>query len=150
MDGEILSDETVIALGPTIHCAVPDGYLYVGLQRLADLRNWPLGTHSFRASQAMAIELCDQPGRAGRGCTMCRPNLDDVLMTVVVEEAEGGPAPYPTMVTPDYRRRYRIELDTGALSTDHCDGLAVSLALRLEQTAAQFVNDPHGECGPCE
>lgn len=149
LTGEIASDERVITIGPYVFCTFPDGYLYVSLHPLSDLRNWPVGTHAVRGSEAMLIELCDRPGRTDRGCTMCRPKLDDAFVTVVIEEAEGGPAPYPDMVTPNYRRHYRIEVDTGALSADECEGLNVSLALRFEQTAAQFVNDPHGECGPC-
>lgn len=148
--GEIMSDETVISLGPSIHCNVPGGYLYVGLHPLTDIRRWPLGRHPVPATDALAIELCDRPGRTGRGCTFCRPTLGGVLVTVVVEEAAGGPAPYPEMVTPDYRRRYRIEVETGALSADECDGMTISLSLDLQQTAAGYVNDPHGQCWPCE
>lgn len=62
-----------------------------------------------------------------------RPNLP-----LVVEEATGGIADYPLMVTPDYRRVFRIDFArTEALGT--CAGTAsMTMSLRFVQTATDF------------
>ena len=58
------------------------------------------------------------------------------------------------MVTSDYRRSYRIEIDTGFRNAGNgattCNGVAVKSSLHLEQTAAHYLDDPHGECMACD
>jgi hypothetical protein len=59
-------------------------------------------------------------------------------LPLVVEEAVGGPADYPQMVTPDYRRVFRLDFaETEPLGA--CGGTAtMTMSLRLAQTPADF------------
>jgi hypothetical protein len=71
-------------------------------------------------------------------------------LKLAVEEAVGGPADYPAIVTPDYRRVLRVELDRSVtLQTDGGETCSVpaakNISLRLVQTAADFAIT-QGEC----
>jgi hypothetical protein len=153
LDGEVFKDEFVNTIGPTVRCETPTGYVYLALEKLGDPRAWPVGTRTLRGAEAgLVLEVADCPKDAP--CFPCKAGVADASVTVVVEEAAGAAAPYPRMVTADYRRTYRIEVDTGPRSTANgvstCSGVAVALSLHLEQTAARYVDNPHGECTPCE
>ena len=73
---------------------------------------------------------------------------------VVVEEAAGGIADFPLLVTPDYRRVFRIELDVANTLASNVSGTCgvvatMTVSLRLTQTPDDFTvrNQP---CGYCE
>jgi len=83
--------------------------------------------------------------------------IDDVDgVTVEVLEVEGGPAPYPAIVTDDYRIRYRLSFDRAdvvAAAADTSDGCAtcdapLSLAfdLTFERTASDFAVVEDADC----
>jgi hypothetical protein len=74
-------------------------------------------------------------------------------LQLTAEEAVGGAADYPAMVTPDYRRVLRIDLDRSVtLQTDGGTTCGVTatmiLSLRLVQTAADFTPTQR-TCGRC-
>lgn len=153
LDGEIFKDEFVNTIGPSVRCATPTGYVYVSFEKLGDPRGWVLGARTLRGRESgLAIELSDCPAQGP--CLPCEAAVDDATVTVVVEQAAGAAAPYPKMVTSDYRRTYRIEIDTGSRTTQNgataCKPLAIKASLQLEQTAADFVDNPQGQCTACE
>lgn len=73
---------------------------------------------------------------------------------VVVAEAAGGIADFPLLVTPDYRRVFRIELDVANTLASNVSGTCgvvatMTVSLRLTQTPDDFTvrNQP---CAFCE
>jgi hypothetical protein len=72
--------------------------------------------------------------------------VQGVSVKLVVDEATGGAAPYPTMVTAHYRRNYQIQVDTGAMTDTACGTIAVSVTVQLQQTNADIAYDPNGPC----
>ena len=154
LDGEVFKNEFVNTIGPTVRCTTATGYVYVTFEKLGDPRAWPVGTRTLRGAESgLGIEVSDCP-KSGP-CFPCKAAVDDVTVTVVVEEAAGAAAPYPKMVTSDYQRAYRIEIDTGTRSTGNgistCSSVSVRSSLHLEQTSARYVDDPHAECATyCE
>ena len=70
-------------------------------------------------------------------------------MTVTVETATGGPAPYPKMVTDDFVRTFRLDFDTATATSagQPCDlPVTGKVSLHLTQTAADYVYDPDAPC----
>lgn len=71
---------------------------------------------------------------------------------MIVETARGSAAPYPQMVTDDFERTFRLELDTATatptMSTgEACDfPVTEKVSLHLTQTAADYVYDPQAPC----
>jgi hypothetical protein len=62
---------------------------------------------------------------------------------VVVEEATGGIADFPSVVTSDYRRVFRIDLDVAETLADAISGTCgvvatMTASLRFTQTPADF------------
>ncbi|MBW2523835.1 MAG: hypothetical protein JRI23_06655 [Deltaproteobacteria bacterium] len=85
----------------------------------------------------------------------CRARGDEAGATVTVDLAEGGPAPWPNLVTEDYVRRYRIryeadDLLASAASTSDCEGctepLWLSFDLTFERRASEFALWDDGVC----
>jgi hypothetical protein len=145
LQAEMLPDNTVNAVGPNIQCDLGGGSLYASVLGLDDPRPFVLGNTSLSAAQAgLVIEFCE-PQR-GAGCRLCRPNVQGVSVKLVVDEATGGAAPYPTMVTAHYRRNYQIQVDTGAMTDTACGTIAVSVTVQLQQTNADIAYDPNGPC----
>ena len=75
------------------------------------------------------------------------------MLTVVVENATGTAAPYPTLVTDDFVRTFRLEFDTSSVTPrmsgtgKACDfPVTEQVSLHLTQTAADYVYDPHAMC----
>jgi hypothetical protein len=72
---------------------------------------------------------------------------------VVVEESAGGIADFPLLVTPDYRRVFRVELDVANTLAGNVSGTCgvvatMTLLLRLTQTPDDFTvrNQPCALC----
>ncbi len=75
-----------------------------------------------------------------------------MTMTVMVETATGGAAPYPKLVTDDFERTFRLSFDSSTATPTMSDGLAcdypltAQVSLHLTQTAADYVYDPNAPC----
>lgn len=153
--GEAAPNGSLIAAVPTVHCTLPNGYVFISLAGLGDPRSWPIGVRTLSnaslnlAEAGLVMETC-QAAPTARGCTPCRQSLANVTLTITVDKASGGAAPYPNLVSADYGRTYRIELDAalGASPSD-CPVSVSKLSLSLAQTAADYVYEPHGVCPPC-
>ncbi len=90
-------------------------------------------------------------------CTEEVPNnLLAATITISVDEAVGGVAPYPSMVTSDYRRHFSVSIDSGTLDCSSsstpagcplCQRVTSMLtAFEIEQTAADYTYTDHGPC----
>ncbi len=85
------------------------------------------------------------PDDRDRECRVCTAELPRPLVRVMVLEATGGPAAYPAMVTADFVRRFRFEVDTGFESVGttwegtRCEGRPVRATVELRVEAAHFV-----------
>lgn len=76
--------------------------------------------------------------------------------TIQVSEAVGASAPYPTMVSKDFVRRYVVELDTGAVDCSNgsvpvgcpiCSRVErLRVTLSLAQTAGDYTYDTSAPC----
>jgi hypothetical protein len=77
----------------------------------------------------------------------CSPLLDDVVVTIDVEEATGTTLPPPKLVTDDFRRVVSITFDTGE-RPGRCGtrGAAVSLSLRLQADRSNYAYYPDEYC----
>ena len=111
-----------------------------------DLREWSTGTFTLVAGGGGTREI-DPPAS---GCQV--GYLNGLTMTVTVEEAVGGSAPFPKLVTSDFLRTFRLDLDTSTLmpkgpTGEACDfPLTGQLSLHLTQTAADYIADPYQQC----
>jgi len=73
------------------------------------------------------------------GCSVQYTN--PACARVLVEEATGSEAPFPSLVTPDFRRTYRVTFDTLDRTRGDREGecsRAVSASLQFVETAASF------------
>jgi len=133
-----------------------NGFLYL----ICNPATYEMGTFIFAGSivDPRALRLSDtiQFATAWGSCAAGDPNNLGTFATLTVTEAVGGIAPYPTMVTPDYRRVYSVDLDTGPADCSNgsvpagcpiCSKVGrMQVHLALEQTAADF---QYMENGPC-
>jgi hypothetical protein len=118
---------------------------------LGDIRSWPVGTFTIVAppDSVGADYSPNTPQQAPAGT--CNPAawFDDIVLTVTVETATGGAAPYPTLVTDDFVRTFRLDLDTSTVQPRGSNGvacdlpLAAQVSLHLTQTAADYAYDPN-------
>jgi hypothetical protein len=126
------------------------------VSRLGDLRNWSAGTFTIVAP-AVSVGVdhyskTAQPvGPAGTACNVST-YLAGLVVTVTVDTATGGPAPYPKLVTDDFVRSFRLDFDTSSVRGTTAAGvpcdfaLAAQVSLHLTQTAADYVYDANGPC----
>ncbi len=152
LDVQVFQNEFVNGTGPIVNCPIgadTTGFLDVLLTRLGDLRELAAGSRTLAAGDLGVLsEICVPAG--DRGCTLSAIPLGDTKATVTVEEAVGGKAAYPKLVTADYKRVLRVEIDTGVRSSSSSAGagpsVATKLTLRLEQTAADWKYEPNAPC----
>ena len=121
---------------------------------LGDPRYWSTGTFvrvtSKRDFGSDCLSCPQTAGTTGKPCTVV--DFDDLQVNVVVETATGGAAPYPKMVTDDFVRIFRLDLDTSTatpkMSTgEACDyPVTLRISLHLTQSAADYVYDPQAPC----
>ena len=113
-----------------------------------DMREWSTGTFTLVVPDADTKEVV---GTAS-GCQV--GYLIGLTMTATVEEAVGGTAPYPKLVTDDFLRTFRLDFDTSTVMPKDYLGHACDFpltgkgSLHLTQTAADYVGDPGYHC-PC-
>jgi hypothetical protein len=134
IDGSVVSEGTLAGSKLTVelscnHDAPSESRMYhMNVEIPGDSRGWAEGT--FEVSSCYEWYRGCEASYAGSECGR-----------VVVEEATGAIAPFPEVVTPDFRRVFRIELDTfGSHSEDpagECTG-GVRAALPFVESAAGF------------
>jgi hypothetical protein len=136
-------------------CSGENGLLFnfLGLD-LGDPRTWTVGTYTLQ-NQACAIECASCGPAAGTTGAPCSYGvLDTVDVTVVVEDAVGTAAPMPKLVTDDFVRTFRVELDTSAATARSSTGgvcdypVTENVSLHLTQAATDYVYDANAPC-PC-
>jgi hypothetical protein len=120
---------------------------------LGDFRSWSVGTFTIVATpEAVGVDyIPNTPQQAAAPAGTCNPaaHFDDIVLTVTVETATGGAAPYPTLVTDDFVRTFRLDFDTSTVQPRGNDGadcdlpVAAQVSLHLTQTAADYVYDPN-------
>ena len=126
---------------------------YLGFD-LGDPRAWSVGSFTLlnRACPTECSSCNPAAGPTGKPCL--NAVLDSVNVKVVVETAIGGAAPRPKLVTDDFVRTFRLELDTSAATArtstgEVCDyPVTEKVSLHLTQTAADYVYDAEARC-PC-
>ena len=137
----------VVPYGPSIDCPAPTGNddLTLFMKGLADPRDFTLGSSVLPAAEAeLALEYAEiHPGAAVQ---LCDPGLQNVQLTLTVNEATGTSMPYPQLVSRPYRRSFQVDLDTGPLTDTTCGTIAVHLTAQFVQADADVVYDPNGPC----
>jgi hypothetical protein len=115
-----------------------------------DPRSWSVG----EASSAPAVIneqysklLPDALDGGPTCCTNCNGTAAVANLHIVVEQAVGGPADTPLLVTPDYVRVFRIEYD--GIAGLCGDGVTSHVSLQLTQTAVDFANQQTPCYGAC-
>jgi hypothetical protein len=115
-------------------------YWSMTLHYAADPRSWTAGQTVLL--ETGELEYCKSVG------TDTVPER----LSIFVEEAVGGAADFPAIVTADYRRVFRIEYTTPgrwpSAATDCVPDALVKVTLRLVQTAVDFSFE-HGVCAKC-
>jgi len=129
------------------------GHFDVVASHLGDPRTWSVGTFQVVA-EANAVGTDYFPslatnGAVATGCTTA--SLTGMVLTITVETAVGGAAPYPKLVTDEFERTFRIEFDTAtatpSTSSGPCDfAVTANVSLHLTQSAADYVYDPNAPC----
>lgn len=103
------SSELVTPGSVTISCSgAPYGIFDLVISALGDVRDWPVGTMSITAPPTSVVFK----NAVATGCGDI--DLAGLAMTMTVETAVGGSAPYPQLVTADYRRVLWIDFDTAS------------------------------------
>jgi len=136
----------------TIQCASGGGGGFeMGIQDPGDFRGWQVS--SWQMAAAGPSVIADVGPGSGLGCNGLY--FDGMELTVTVETAAGGPAPFPQVVTADFGRTFRLDFDTSTVTPansrgETCDvSLAARVSAHLTQTAADYLVDPTASCG-CE
>jgi hypothetical protein len=83
--------------------------------------------------------------------TSCVSIESDGTATLVVTRAEGGPAPYPAAVTPDYVREFTVHVEAESPASSTPGGCvtppaSATVDLQFAATAADAVNHPDNRC----
>ena len=130
-----------------IHCAGGgQGPFEFIFWELADYRTWTAGTLHIRPS---AGKFSAAYPSSGGGCTSA--DLDDMPLTITVETATGRAAAYPTLVTDDFERTFRVDFDTTGVTPANTRGacdpvISVQASLHLTQAVNDYVYDPNASC----
>jgi hypothetical protein len=115
---------------------------------LGDMRAWSTGTFDLVPTDVQfGVDFM------GPGAMCTSASYPGIRLTVTVETAIGGAAPYPKLVTDDFVRTFRLDFDTSSVdatkyrSTDACDLPVVGqVSLHLTQTAAAYLYAPNAPC----
>lgn len=130
--------------GLTIVCSA-DGTRVTFETTLGDLRKWPDGT--VRPADQSVYFRVEQSGKE-----TCSAAFHPTPLSFSVDAASGAAAPPPSLVTSDFHRSYRVNLDTRTFSvgtpSGACERVEVDIAidLQFEQTSADYHYKPDGPC----
>jgi len=147
------NQEKVIGGVAYIQCAsVGGGGFVIGVRDPGDLRSWQASSWQMAAAKGSVI--ADVGPSSGLGCNGLY--FDQMELTVTVETATGGAAPFPQVVTDDFARTFRLDFDTSTVTPvkngNPCDAsvsLSAQVSVHLTQTAADYAVFPNASCG-CE
>jgi len=135
-----------------IQCdSVGGGGFDMGVRDPGDFRGWQASSWQMAAANGSVI--ADVGPSGGLGCNGLY--FDGMELTVTVETAAGGPAPFPQVVTDDFARTFRLDFDTSTVTPANSRGEACSVpisaqvSVHLTQAAADYVANPNASCG-CE
>jgi hypothetical protein len=144
--------ESVIPGFVDIQCdSVGGGGFDMGIRDPGDFRGWQAS--SWQMAAASGGVLADVGPSSGFGCNGL--SFDGMELTVTVETAAGGPAPFPQVVSDDFVRTFRLDFDTSTVTPTRSGGATCSVSLsaqvsvHLTQNAADYLADPNASCG-CE
>ena len=105
---------------------------------MTDPRSLPLGARSLSPEDAgLAVAVS-----GGGGCDLV---IAQGTTTIDVTRAEGGAAPYPTIVTSDYARELAVHLESS--HDNGCNSMSIMVDLELAQRASDYSYDPTTVCG---
>jgi hypothetical protein len=144
--GQPVSESAVLRMT----CSGGTGYDFWLTFSLGDLRNVGVGSYAPGSPRVSYPEV-------NASETICSGSVPASGVRVVVEEAVGGPAPYPEVVTPDYRRVVRVDFNYDTPQYADGDGDAgVCIAsvrvvghVRYTVVAADYRTDPDGTIRYC-
>lgn len=120
---------------------------------LGDPRSWSVGMFQVIAeSKTVGIDyfpILATNGAVTTDCTTAFPA--GMILTITVETAVGGAAPYPMLVTDDFERTFRVEFDTATATPSTISGpcnfaVTTNVSLQLAQTAADYAYNPNAPC----
>jgi len=144
--------EQVIAGYFNVQCnSAGGGGFDMAIRDPGDFRSWQASSWQMAAAQGSVI--ADVGPSAGLGCNGLY--FDGMALTVAVETATGGAAPFPQVVTGDFARTFRLDFDTSTVTPANSRGetcatsVSAQVSVHLTQTAADYVVFPNASCG-CE
>jgi hypothetical protein len=142
---KIAGDTSTMRTEVTLACTDENGMVLEGHIELGDLRMEGVGTSRYTGKE-LSFQLTTRDGR-----DWCRTTYDDTRIILTMEEAIGGAAAGEKLVTPNFRRVLRIQIDTTGATTDssgQCGSTPPALILdaRISQTAADY-STHEIECG---
>jgi hypothetical protein len=138
----------------SVRCHVPEvgGDLTINVSDLGDFRAWQPGTFTTVAPlDGLVLEYRLDTSTDAAPCDLSA-YFEGIALTVTVETAIGGPAPYPKLVTDDFVRTFRLAFDTSSVPATWADGTAcdvpwaVQASFHLTQTAGDYVYDADALC----
>ena len=125
------------------------GTFDLSISSLGDFRDWSPGTFTIAPA---ALDFGIDSFGSGASCTSA--GYPGILLTITVEAATGGAAPYPKIVPDDFVRTFRLDFDTSGIAptkyggSDSCAFPVVvgPVSLHLTQTAADYSYHPTAPC----
>ena len=147
--GSGVNPDQVIRGFVNIQCASPGGGGFeMGIRDPSDFRSWQAGGSQMPAAKGSVI--ADVGPSSGLGCNGLY--FDGMELNVTVDTATGGPVPFPTVVTADFARTFRLDFDTSTVTPansrgETCDvSISAQVSVHLTQTAADYVVSPDAPC----
>ena len=102
---------------------------------LGDFRSWEVGTFTMVAADvSVGVDYfpnTPQQGAPPAAACNVTPDIqsaffEGIVLTVTVETATGAAAPYPTLVTDDFVRTFRLDFDTSTAQSRTIEGAAAT------------------------
>lgn len=140
---------TTLSAGWDFGCGDNRGPSLSAFLDLGDPRDWSVGTVTL-TGKAANFSLRGLPTTCsgnGATCPSCTATADDLAIIITVEKATGGSSPYPQMVTKDFQRTFRVQLDTAKAhvvnSPVDCQTPLMRVDVKYDVMASDFTYDPH-------
>jgi len=120
----------------------------MGIRDPGDFRSWQTGSSQIPAANGSVI--ADVGPSSGLGCNGLY--FDGMELNLTVDTATGGAVPFPTVVTDDFARTFRLDFDTSTVTPANSRGetcavsISAQVSVHLTQTAADYVVSPDAPC----